>query len=382
MESPLLVLVIFFLIFQVQETAWARIHIKLANDTHIITAGHKTAVLWTRNTTDPTYFLVAQMKHGEKTASQSNPVQAKESQTEGNLSVVFKESGKFHLIALNRHVESESNSDKIHINGNSTLFKSQELNVSNPTSGAATSSVPSASSTTHPSGSEPSTATILAVCLGTVLVAVVALFVVYLILRRRHRKSSTKISDDQYVFSLPSHSNPYSTSPQPSRSWLIRKFWKNPSARASSITLQNSTNNVDGSGWPDSLNFYHTPRAPPRAFVKNSSPSRAAGGTEVSNHTETSLSSMRFSQKTERQMELEERIQELTGKLDLLQKTIRVPETRPNSRTLINMTHNMRIGKWRGQIEKLQELMGSEWALGRTDVIPKGLGYNPELSAF
>lgn len=100
----------------------------------------------------------------------------------------------------------------------------------------------------------------------------------------------------------------------------------------------------------------------------------------MSNGTETSLSSMHFSAKTERQMEIQERIEELNGKLALLQRSIRVPEGRKDSRTLINMTHNMRIGKWRNQIEKLQELMGSDWALGRTDVVPKGL-YGPQSIA-
>jgi hypothetical protein len=76
-------------------------------------------------------------------------------------------------------------------------------------------------------------------------------------------------------------------------------------------------------------------------------------------------------------MEIEERIEELKGKLALLQRTIRVPEGRPDSRTLTNLTHNMRLVKWRQQIETLQDLMGSDWALGRTDIIPMGL-HSPE----
>ncbi|KAF8830402.1 hypothetical protein HHX47_DHR2000560 [Lentinula edodes] len=158
-------------------------------------------------------------------------------------------------------------------------------------------------------------------------------------------------------------------------------FWDNPTAQTSSITLQNKGNNADEPSWPDTINFYHTPRPPPKALVKKASPSpRPGGGTDVSNGTETSLSSMHFSAKTERQMEIQERIEELNGKLALLQRSIRVPEGRKDSRTLINMTHNMRIGKWRNQIEKLQELMGSDWALGRTDVVPKGL-YGPQSIA-
>lgn len=171
---------------------------------------------------------------------------------------------------------------------------------------------------------------------------------------------------NMYAFAPPS-----TASPTPSRSWLLRKFGNNSGDELST----NEASSANPS-WPDSINFYHTPRAPPKAFVKKSS-HLAGGGSAASNGTEISLSSMSFSPKTERQMEIEERIEELQGKLALLQRTIRVPGGRPDSRTLINMTHNMRIGKWRNQIETLQELMGSDWALGRTDVIPKGL-YTPK----
>jgi len=72
-------------------------------------------------------------------------------------------------------------------------------------------------------------------------------------------------------------------------------------------------------------------------------------------------------------MEIEERVKELEGKLTLLQRSIQAPEGRPDSRALTNLTHNMRIGKWRNQIETLQDSMSSDWALGRTDIIPRGL---------
>ncbi|KAJ3985853.1 hypothetical protein F5890DRAFT_1089870 [Lentinula detonsa] len=343
------------------ETARAKIHIEAAKH---ITAGLNTTILWTRNETDPTAFAVATLRNGE--SSELMVVYTAKSETKGNLSFVFSKSGKFQLVALEH--KDQSNATKVDMHKtNSTLFKSKQFEGEQLNSRPTTSPTPSATSTVSPHSQTP---VILAVCLGTVLFAVIALFLVYYVLHRRRRRSFPKVLDDQYAFSHP----PQSTH---SRSWMFRNVWDSPTAQTSSITLQNQGNNVAESSWPDTLNFYHTPRSPPKAFAKNTSSSRVAGGTEVSNHTETSLSSMHFSPKTERQMEIEERIEELRAKLALLQRSIRVPGGRQDSRTLINMTHNMRIGKWRNQIEKLQEHMSSDWALGRTDVIPKGL-YGPE----
>ncbi|KAE9402760.1 hypothetical protein BT96DRAFT_1085953 [Gymnopus androsaceus JB14] len=241
---------------------------------------------------------------------------------------------------------------------------------STPTSVSQRASTPSDSVQTPPSnahnGSSSEVAVIVAVCLGTVLLAVIGLIIIFFVLRRRKRRSLPVALGNMYAFAPPS-----TASPTPSRSWLLRKFGNN-----SGDDLSTNEASSANPSWPDTINFYHTPRAPPKAFVKKSS-HLAGGGSAASNGTEISLSSMSFSPKTERQMEIEERIEELQGKLALLQRTIRVPGGRPDSRTLINMTHNMRIGKWRNQIETLQELMGSDWALGRTDVIPKGL-YTPK----
>ncbi|KAJ3992897.1 hypothetical protein F5050DRAFT_840834 [Lentinula boryana] len=344
------------------ETARGKIHIEAAKH---ITAGLNTTILWTRNETDPTAFAVATLRNGE--SSELMVVHTAKSETKGHLSFVFNKSGKFQLVAL-EHKDQSNATEVINMHKtNSTLFKSKQFKVEDLSSSPSNSPSASATSTVAPHSQIP---VILAVCLGTVLLAVIALFLIYYVLHRRHRRSSPKILDDRYAFSPP----PKSTH---SRSWLLRSVWDSPTAQTSSISLQNQGNNAVESSWPDTLNFYHTPRSPPKAFAKNTSSSRAAGGTEVSNHTETSLSSMHFSPKTERQMEIEERIEELQGKLALLQQSIRTPRGRQDSRTLINMTHNMRIGKWRNQIEKLQEHMGSDWALERTDVIPKGL-YGPE----
>ncbi|KAJ4490132.1 hypothetical protein J3R30DRAFT_36771 [Lentinula aciculospora] len=245
------------------------------------------------------------------------------------------------------------------------------INVKND---AASTPIPSVSNQPSP---HSQTSIIVAVCLGTVLLAVIILLLIFFLLRRRHRRFLPKALDNQYAFSLPPSSAP---SPTPSRARLFRKFWDSPTAQTSSISLQNQATNRNDTSWPDTLNFYHTPRPPPKAIIKKASPpssSRVGWGTDVSNGTNTSLSSMHFSPKTERQMEIEERIEELNGKLVLLQRSIRNPGGRPDSRTLINMTYNMRIGKWRNQIAKLEELMGSDWALGRTDVIPKTL-HGPE----
>ncbi|KAJ3868934.1 hypothetical protein EV359DRAFT_77234 [Lentinula novae-zelandiae] len=374
MNFPLLLWIIIFLALHAQ----AKIHLQPQKTA--ITAGLKTIVVWTRNESDPTEFAVG-LKNG-KNVLMSEPVliRAAESQIKGEASVTFNETGSFHLVAFDHKIKLKS---AMKLRNNVTLSKPIRLNVnaaktpSNTTTGNNPTTSP-----TNPSPSHSQTPVIVAVCLGTVLLAIIGLLLVFLVLRRRHRRSFPGALDDQYAFSLPPNSAPsLSLSHSSSRSWFTRILWDNPTAQTSSITLQNKGNNADEPSWPDTINFYHTPRPPPKALVKKASPSpRPGGGTDVSNGTETSLSSMHFSAKTERQMEIQERIEELNGKLALLQRSIRVPEGRKDSRTLINMTHNMRIGKWRNQIEKLQELMGSDWALGRTDVVPKGL-YGPQSIA-
>ncbi|KIK68428.1 hypothetical protein GYMLUDRAFT_54068 [Collybiopsis luxurians FD-317 M1] len=214
----------------------------------------------------------------------------------------------------------------------------------------------------HPS----QTAVIIAACLGTTLLAVIGLFIAYFILRRRRRKFATTYLDSRYAFT-----NSAAPSPAPSRARLLQKLRNTSGDTPPSIDMTRKGTDEDTS-WPDTLNFYHTPRPPPKAVVKR--PSHNTGSsTVVSNGTSTSLSSMRFSPKTERQMEIEERIEELKGKLPLLQQSTPTSVGRPDSRTLTDMTHHVRVLKWRNQIDKLQELMTSEWALGRTDIVPKGL---------
>jgi len=92
----------------------------------------------------------------------------------------------------------------------------------------------------------------------------------------------------------------------------------------------------------------------------------------------TEVSSIRFCPNTERQMEIEDRIQELQGKLALFQRTVgngsgMGRDAKTGSVTLANMTHDYRIWRWKKQIEKLNSYKDSNWALGKTDVIPSGL---------
>jgi len=223
----------------------------------------------------------------------------------------------------------------------------------------------------HPGHS--STAVIVATTLGAVLLVVIGLFVMFFLLRRRRRKSSSVPNNRHPLY--PFSSTP---SPTPSRPWLLRKFW-NPDSEDHSSAIDMPVKGA--TDWAEARNFYHTPRPPRKAVVKKSSRLTTTQGTNVSNGTDTSLSSIRFAAKTERQMEIEERIEELKGKLALLQRAIPTPGPRPDSRTLTTMTHNMRIGRWQNRIVKLQELMTSDWALGRTDVRPKGL-YAPESSTY
>lgn len=71
-------------------------------------------------------------------------------------------------------------------------------------------------------------------------------------------------------------------------------------------------------------------------------------------------------------MEIQERIEELEGKLKLMQRT-RIQDAPAGSTTVAKMTHDYRVLKWRSRIEKLAELKDSDWALGKTDTLPPGL---------
>ncbi|THU93368.1 hypothetical protein K435DRAFT_779890 [Dendrothele bispora CBS 962.96] len=116
---------------------------------------------------------------------------------------------------------------------------------------------------------------------------------------------------------------------------------------------------------------------------------RTFGGSSVFTGSEnmTEVSSIKFSPNTERQMEIDERIQELQGKLALLQRTISNGnglgrEGKTGSVTLANMTHDYRVWKWKKQIDRLKALKDSDWAWGKTDVVPPGLYKYDGTSTF
>ncbi|KAK7052929.1 hypothetical protein VNI00_004249 [Paramarasmius palmivorus] len=88
--------------------------------------------------------------------------------------------------------------------------------------------------------------------------------------------------------------------------------------------------------------------------------------------TEQSISSIVFAQLTERQMEVQERIDELQGKLSLLMKTLPKSGSGTGS-TFGKMTHDYRLLQWKNRIAELEGFKESDWALGRTDIVPKGL---------
>ncbi|ESK85592.1 hypothetical protein Moror_10006 [Moniliophthora roreri MCA 2997] len=88
--------------------------------------------------------------------------------------------------------------------------------------------------------------------------------------------------------------------------------------------------------------------------------------------TEQTVSSIAFAPLTERQMEIDERIKEMNGKLCLFLKD--VPKSGPGASNLVGkMTHDHRVLQWKNRIAQLEELKESDWALGKTDVVPKGL---------
>lgn len=358
MGLPFVFWVVIFLAFQAQ-VAWSHIRIQPARSQGVQTGSNVTFV-WSRDKDDPNKFFVGKHMHHNNTLPQSEVFFVHtHNLMNGTFNTSFHSPGKFHLLAFPK---LESNATEINVNNLTKVYKSPGINV------LAANSTASADTSTHPSGSQVSV--IIAVCLGSTLLAVIILFIIYIFLRRRRRRLAAANRDSHYAFA-----NSSAPSPTPSRTWLLQKIW--PSSRDHTSTVNMTTKGDDrGTAWPDTLNFYHTPRPPPAAVMKKS-PSPAGGTTVISNGTDTSLSSMQFSANTERQIEIDARIEELNGKLSLLQKSFRMPDGRPDSRTLVNMTHNMRIGKWRNQIERLQELKSSDWALGRTDVVPKGL-YGPQ----
>jgi hypothetical protein len=352
-----------FLVLQAQ-VAWAEIDVSPGK--HVLT-GSNINVTWKRGENDPTEFYLGMRMHGNNLLTEDPTPVITNNKTKGMVPLSFNQPGKFHLLALNHEYTANTTKNRAKPSNSSIIVQTPPFQVH-----LAPKSSSSDSSAMHTQSSSPSSKVqvpvIIAVCLGVVLFAVIFLLLVYLALRRRHRKPSPLNPDDRYAFTYSS-----AQSPTPSRSWLSRKFRNGREDGLSTIDMT-TRNTSENNSWPDSINFYHTPRTPPKAVVKKTG---VVSGTSVSNGTDTSLSSMRFAAKTERQMEIEERIEELKGKLALLQRSIQAPVGRQDSRMLINMRHNMRIGKWRNQIEKLQELTGSDWALGRTDIIPRGL-YGPE----
>ncbi|KAL0573566.1 hypothetical protein V5O48_007526 [Marasmius crinis-equi] len=106
---------------------------------------------------------------------------------------------------------------------------------------------------------------------------------------------------------------------------------------------------------------------------------RDDGGGSSAAGTQT-VSSISFAPATERQMEIDELIEEMKGKLALFQRTAPTMRIRPGSAgsngtvSLAKMTHDYRVLQWKSRIEKLTELKNSEWALELTDVVPPGLG--------
>ncbi|KAF5392500.1 hypothetical protein D9757_002163 [Collybiopsis confluens] len=360
------------LAFQAQ-VAWSHIDIQPEKPQNHIQTGLNVTFIWKREMHDPTQFDVGKHLHNDVTLSEILQVDT-HNKTSGTFQTYFRQSGKFHLLAF----QHKPNATEIRVHQLSHVYTSKGINVLSSANTTSSSSVTpvSAASTASASSRSPNnrkfpTSVIIAVCLGSALLAVVILSTVYVLLRKRRRRLSAAHAENPYAFS-----NSFAPSPTPSRAWLLHKVGQGRGVNTSTVKMT-SKGDDRRTAWPDTINFYHTPRLPPAAAKKKSSSSARGATTVVSNGTDTSLSSMQFSAKTERQMEIDERIEELQGKLFLLQKNSRNSDGRPDSRTLANMTHNMRLGKFRNQIERLQELKGSDWALGRTDVAPKGL-YGPE----
>ncbi|KAF5344617.1 hypothetical protein D9758_013908 [Tetrapyrgos nigripes] len=325
------------------------------------------------------------------------------------------------------------------------LFHNEKRNKDDDNSNSDSPHPPS-SSPTPMSSSSSDTPVIVAAVLGTLLAVLITGLLVYFLRRIWLRK--TKINDPEYAFAngapnqIWSHSKSSSIFPLTERSRQKSKIDDTPTSSATN-TLTSQTHSItqpptlaptmeedeaspeldtglppsQGAShdpWPESRNFYATPKnaGPPvhRAGRKR----KAAGASKVSaasrstksttssgfsrgsrkrrirspgsmitvsddTTTVTEVSSIRFSPNTERQMEIDEKIQELQSKLSLVHRTIRSGnggvsrEAKTGSVTLANMTHDYRVWKWKRQIEKLKALKESDWAYGKTDVKPAGL---------
>ena len=165
--------------------------------------------------------------------------------------------------------------------------------------------------------------------------------------------------------------------------WASRNPSHTPRPRRHSSTerRKNGDSNTSGSKASASTSNSHgnkrRPSSRPRAFSRHQNESNGGGTTTGSSVAGTqTVSSISFAPATERQMELDERIEEMKGKLALFQRnapSIGVKPVGSGSISIAKMTHDHRVMKWKRRIEKLTELKESEWALGLTDKLPPGL---------
>jgi hypothetical protein len=126
---------------------------------------------------------------------------------------------------------------------------------------------------------------------------------------------------------------------------------------ASVYTLGTGTSNYD----PNDPNLSHAPIT--SSASANLRPSYHDGASESFTHTESSISRIRFTPLTERQMDLQDRLFDVQKQvIDLHTVDIMSPHEK-----------DPRIRRLRDDIERLTELMKSDWAQGLTDKRPAQL---------
>jgi len=353
-----------------------------------IAGGADTIVTWSRNSGDPKSFKIVKVKLDEKSPQTSNPFPVTADSDSGVLTIPFIQSGLFNLIALDgkQPVATATQFDVVAVSVVTTT--STQTFTADPTSTAGAPTGANAGSTaSNPAGSLETSASppttdsskfnapiIASIVIGVILLLLV-IGLLYYVLRIRPRRQrisfrrelmvrgSDRATSGRIASWLSRYSNkvdpesviPRSSSPYPEKD---RDFF-------------DYTVPVAGTGRPLSdLSAFILP-------YTYGSPKQSTGRTSrltsitTTTTTSNSNSTIRFTPLTDRQMELENMIQDLQADLTGLQ---RIEESSRESLALsLPGEHDLRVVKIRGQIERLTKLGRSDWALGLTDDVPREL---------
>ncbi|KAG7096100.1 hypothetical protein E1B28_006776 [Marasmius oreades] len=238
--------------------------------------------------------------------------------------------------------------------------------------------------------SEPPKALIIGCVLGAIFVLVTSVSLLYWYLSRTRwsRKPSPYPFTSPEAVSYPSSSTGTVSTPPRSEIYRMKRVVVPTSTIPTVPVNASGSKKVVGSVWETRNPLYCAPQKNPpsssgtkssTSHASKSSSSRARSGRIGSVAATQTVSSISFAHDTERQMELDERIEKLNESLFSLQRTAPGASagTFPRaSMTIAKMTYDHQVMSLKGIKEKLENLKESEWALGLTDELPPGL-YEP-----